>query len=134
MRQSLSTMARSMTLPSPTVKPGRPRRSLSARSASVSKRSAPMITESRITTPRPVRLVAQQAQQRLPLEQVNAHAGEVLPALGRDAARLDPLRRRPHGVELGLRLGLLDEADDPAGVVQPHDAEAGGLLGGAGDH
>ena len=56
------------------------------------------------------------------LEQIDAHAGHVVPVPAGDAALLHPFRRRPVRRELFGRLRFLHKTNDPAGVVEPDNS------------
>src|SRR5262249_13489310 len=82
----------------------------------------------------------QEMDHRLAGEEIDAHAGEKLPGTphsGRCAPGrvdggppgLDPLDGRAPGLQLFARLRFLDKAGDATGVVEPDDAELGGLIG-----
>ena len=74
------------------------------------------------------RLFRQDINKHLPLEQINAHAGQILAAFRLNAEPVNPFRRGADGGQLLGRFRFLDEANYPAGIVQSHDAESGCLI------
>ena len=70
----------------------------------------------------------EQPQQHLGAEQVDAHVGEVVPAVRLDPAAPDPLGGDVVRLPLVHRLRLLDEPGHPAGVGHAQQAEPGRVL------
>ena len=73
------------------------------------------------------RLGREQLVQHLRLEQVDAHVGEVVPAVARDPAALDPVGGRVVRLALLGRLRLLHEPGDAALRVHAQQPEPGGV-------
>ena len=72
--------------------------------------------------------LAEQVDEHVAIEQVNAHARQTVAAFTFDAASVDPGRIGVDEFEFFDRLRLFQEALHATGVVQPHDAELRGLL------
>src|SRR5439155_19516996 len=70
------------------------------------------------------RRVVQKLEESLPVEHVNAHTGQKLPAAILDAPTVEPFDRRANRLKLFLGFGLLDEPDNSAGLVHLRDAKA----------
>src|SRR5262249_44086809 len=74
------------------------------------------------------RRLVQKIEKGLPIEHIDAHAGEILTASVSNAPTLDPFGRHAHRLQLFFGFRLLDKADDAAGLVDLSDAETGSLL------